>query len=285
MIKVSNGNFSKASAENPQSDLGETYHIRCKPGDIAPNVLLSGSPERTLMIASTFFDKGWQEKAFNRGLRTCTGTYQGIPVTAATSGMGCSSLGIVIRELHELGAKKIIRVGSCGTIQEEIDLGDVIISTAAVRLDGASKNWVVPEYPAVADWQVIAALVKSAQLLNLPYHVGITASTDDFYEGQGRPGPDGFVCERMINLYKELQRAKVLNFEMESSALFIYCSIHGLKAGTICAVFANRPRNSFIGNEEKKESELRCAKIALDAIKILHENDGDKNPSINKGGL
>lgn len=254
-------------AERPTTDEGRKYHIWCRPGDVAPYCFLVGAPERAELTAK-LFDKA-EEKAFHRGLRLCTGEVSGIPMSVATTGMGCPTQAIVVRELHELGVHTFIRVGSCGAIQEGMKLGDSIISTGAVRLDGASQNWIHLGYPAVASWEIVQALVEAAGEARVRHHVGITASTDDFYEGQGRPGPDGFLPERQRHLFEELKHAGVLNFEMESSALFTYAGIYGLRAGTICAVFAERATGAF-----GMEGEEQAARIAIAAMKKLYSRVG-----------
>lgn len=165
-----------------------------------------------------------------------------------------------------VGAETFIRVGTTASIQKEVKLGDFIISTGAVRLDGASKDYVRPEYPAVAHYQVVNALIQAARKLKVRYHVGITATTDSFYCGQGRKGYKGYFPSFQKDLLKDLQKARVLNFEMEASCLFTLSSLLGKRAGAVCVVIVDRVRDKFKITDEMEE---RAGKIATEAVRIL----------------
>jgi uridine phosphorylase len=165
-----------------------------------------------------------------------------------------------------------IRVGSTGAIQKDIDCGDVIISSAAVRLDCTSNCYVMPEYPAVASYEVLLALIEAAESLGISnYHVGVTATTADFYAGQNRPTPKAS-GSGMEDLLPTLQRAGVLNLEMETATLYTLAGLYGLRAGSICAVYANRCTDEF----KPEAGEDDAIKIANEATKILYEWDKKK---------
>jgi len=169
-----------------------------------------------------------------------------------------------------VGVHTFIRVGSTGAIQKDINCGDLIISTAAVRLDYTSNCYIMPEYPAVASYEVLLALIEAAESLGIGnYHVGITATTADFYAGQNRPATS---ISRMEDLLPTLQKAKVLNFEMETATLFTLASLYGLRAGSVCAVYANRCRNEF----KPGAGEENAITVANEATKILYEWDSKK---------
>ncbi|MCD6158365.1 MAG: nucleoside phosphorylase, partial [Euryarchaeota archaeon] len=165
----------------------------------------------------------------------------------------------------------LIRIGTTGTIQKNIKIGDLIISTAAVRLEGTSKQYVIPEYPAVASYDVVVALIAAAESLGVRYHVGITASTDSFYVGQQRPGYKNYLPSFARNIIEDLRMANVLNFEMEAATLFTLASIFGLRAGAVSLVLANRVTNEF---ELVPQDDL--IKVGLEAVKILNEMDESK---------
>jgi len=167
------------SASTPQTETGLQYHIQCKPGDVAPYVLLPGDPDRVARI-SKYWDER-REVARHREYVTHTGKYKGAPISATSTGIGCPAAAIAVEELLRVGAHTFIRVGTTGAIQPEIKVGDLVISRAAVRLDGTSKQYVRVEYPAVAHHEVVLALIEAAETLGVRYHVGITASTDSFY--------------------------------------------------------------------------------------------------------
>ncbi|ASJ02529.1 uridine phosphorylase [Thermococcus profundus] len=257
------------SAERPQTEEGYQYHIACKPGDVSRYVLLPGDPERVPKISSLWDEA--REIAFHREYRTHTGKYKGVPISVTSTGIGGPSAAIAVEELAAIGADTFIRVGSTGAIQPGMEIGDLIIAKAAVRLEGTSKQYVRVEYPAVADLEVTLALIEAAESLGVRYHLGITASTDSFYLGQGRPGLNGYFPSFARNIMDDLRQANVTNFEMEAATLYTLASIYGLRAGCICAVFANRVTNEF-GKAGEKEAAL----VASEAVKILSEWDEEK---------
>jgi len=263
--------LKKISASIPQTTEGRQYHIACKPGDVAPYVLLPGDPERVPKIAK-YWDSS-RKVASHREYVTYTGTYKGAPISATSTGIGGPAAAIAIEELLRVGAHTFIRVGTTGAIREEIGVGDLIISVGAVRFDGVTKQYVFPEYPAVASYEVVLALIEAAESLNVNYHVGITASTDSFYTGQGRPGFKGYMLSWMKNIIPDLQKANVLNFEMEASTLFTLANIYGARAGSICAAIANRVTDELVPNAGVEDA----IRVANEAVKILYEWDSLKN--------
>ncbi|MEM1976844.1 MAG: uridine phosphorylase, partial [Nitrososphaerota archaeon] len=140
--------------------------------------------------------------------------------------------------------------------------------SAAIRLEGASMDYAPPEYPAAASYEVLLALIEAAESLNVRYHVGVTVTTDSFYLGQGRRGFRGYVWSGVRELLNDLRAMRVLNFDMETSAIYAIASIYGLRAGSICAVFANRVKDEFGVTGERD-----AAKVAVEAVKILQEWD------------
>lgn len=258
------------STERPATKGKRQYHIACAPGEVAPYVLIPGDPARVPKIAG-LWDKA-KEVAHHREYRTYTGKVGGVPISSTSSGIGCPSLAIAIEELAAVGADTFIRVGSSGSIQRDVKVGDVVISSAAVRLEGTSKQYVRVEYPATANYEVLLALIQAAEKLGYRYHVGITASTDSFYLGQGRPGLKGYTQSFAKELMQDLQAARVLNFEMETASLFTIANVYGFRAGSVCAIFANRVTGEFgVG-----KGEMVSAEIATEAVKILAKMDKEK---------
>lgn len=255
-----------SSADQVEDEEGTQYHIRCKKGDAAQYVLLPGDPERVNIISALWNEK--REVAYHREFKTHTGKYKNVEITATSTGIGSPSAVIALEELARIGADTFIRVGSTGAIQKNIEIGDLIISSGAVRLEGTSKQYVRVEYPAVANYEVLLALIEATEELGYRYHVGITASTDSFYLGQGRHGFRGYVQSFSQTLLDDLRRARVLNFEMETSAIFTVANIYGLRAGSIAVVFANRIKDEF-----EVVSQEPLAKVASEAVKILHDWD------------
>ncbi len=260
----------KVSAKAPVI-AGKQYHIDCGPKDLSSSVLLPGDPARVGKIAS-----GWEsakEVANHREYHTMTGTYKKTPISCTSTGIGAPSLAIAVEELARVGVDTFIRVGTTGGLQKQHHLGDVIISSGAVRLDGASRDYVIPEYPAIAHFEVVSALIAAAEQLHVPYHVGITASTDTFYCGQGRPGFEGYFPSHKGHIVKDMQMAGVANFEMEASCLFTLASLFGKRAGAVCTVIANRVTNEFNITDEYQK---RAGRVASLAVHILAMWDKEK---------
>ena len=258
------------SSENPQDEYGVQYHIACKPGDVARYVLMPGDPARVDVISSYWDER--KEMAYHREFKTHTGRYKGVRISATSTGIGSPSAIIALEELARIGADTFIRVGSTGAIQEKIEIGDLIISSAAVRLEGTSKEYVRVEYPASANYEVLLALIEAAENEGMNYHVGITASTDSFYLGQGRPGFMGYEQSFSQRILDDLRSANVLNFEMEAAAIFTVSNIYGLRSGSIAVVFANRIKGEF-----EVVSQEPLAKVANEAVRILADWDEEKS--------
>jgi uridine phosphorylase len=240
-------------------------HIMCGVGDVADYVLLPGDPKRVERIAS-FFDEA-KKVADYRGFITYTGKVDGIGITACSTGIGCPSTAIVVEELFKLGAKTLIRVGTTGALQPNIDVGDIIVATGAVRSDGTSREYMPIEYPAVADFDIVSALLTASKDSPIKIHRGIIQSSDAFYAGSN-------------DTSTKLTEGNVLSVEMESSTLFTLAGIKRIKAGTILAVDGNLAKNikkgEFEENEKTGELDQRVQraideeiKIAIKAVKLL----------------
>ncbi|QPV62663.1 nucleoside phosphorylase [Halosimplex litoreum] len=260
---VTDGGETPAS-EDPNED--EQYHLEVSAGEVADSVLLPGNPERVEKITD-----GWDASetvAEHREYRTATGTHDGTPISVTSTGIGSPSAAIAVEELARVGVDTLLRVGSCGAIREEASVGDLVISAGAVRQEGTSDEYVREDYPASADDRVVGALVTAAERLDYDYHVGITASTDSFYAGQGRPGFRGFEAAGADEIVENLREANVLNFEMEAAAILTLANLYGLRAGAVCTVYANRVTGEF-----RTEGERKAAKVASEAVSILAEMD------------
>ena len=261
---------TKISAKAPVIG-GKQYHIDCGPGDVAQSVLLPGDPGRVAKIASLW--DASREVANHREYHTMTGKFRGTDISCTSTGIGSPSLVIAVDELSRIGVDTFIRVGSTGGLHKDMQLGDLVISTGAVRLDGASKDLVIPEYPAVANYEVVMALIQAAEALGVRYHVGITASTDTFYTGQGRPALNNYLPSFKKTILADMQNAGVMNFEMEVAALLTAANIFGKRAGAVCVVIANRVTDEFAITEEY---EKRAGRVASLAVAILAGWDKEK---------
>lgn len=245
---------------SPQKSAELQYHIHLKRGDVGRYVLLPGDPGRVPLIAS-FFDDA-QEVAFNREYRTWTGSVAGIKVSCTSTGIGCPSTAIAVEELIKCGADTFIRIGTCGALQREIKLGDLCITTAAVREEGTSRQYVPLSYPAVADLDVTLALREAARRLGYRAHTGIGHCKDAFFiEDKDIP-----IREEIEAKWNAWYKSNVISTSMESAALFVVSSIRRVRAGEILATigltYADAPIIAKVGIEE-------AIRTALEAIKLL----------------
>lgn len=251
-------------SEDPNDEV--QYHLEVSPGDVAPSVLLPGDPERVETVVAHW--DGHEIRGDHREYRTATGTHEGTPISVTSTGIGSPSAAIAVEELARVAADTLVRVGSCGSIVPEAAVGDLVITTSAVRQEGTSTEYVREDYPAAADPQIVSALVAAAEELEYDYHLGITCSTDSFYAGQSRPGFDGFEARDSEANIDELREAGVKNFEMEAASILTLASIYGLRAGAVCTVYANRETGTF-----RTEGEAKAAKCASLAVTYLERMD------------
>jgi uridine phosphorylase len=251
------------------------YHLgfgRDALGDAPPTLaFLSGDPNRAAAIAREHLAEA-TTLSENRGLNSYLAKLpSGRPVLSATSGMGAPSLSIVVNELVQLGVRTILRIGTCGSIQEHVRPGSVVISSAALCRQGAADDIAPPEYPAAADPFVTVALADAAQELGLDHHVGITASVDTFFEGQERSDTSAnpHLLRRLQGITEEYRRLRILNYEMEAGTLFKMGSVYGCAAGCICGVVAQRTAHEAIVLESRATAVEHAIRIAVRAAENL----------------
>ncbi|MFA5051112.1 MAG: nucleoside phosphorylase [Patescibacteria group bacterium] len=256
----------KSTAKMPAQPSGAQYHINCKKGDLAPFVLLPGDPGRVAKVANLWDKK--KEIANHREYHSMTGEYNGTKISCLSTGIGSPSTAIAVEEAARIGCHTFIRIGTTGAIQSHIKPGDLIINTAGVRLEGTSHSYVDANYPAFAHYEVILALIEACEKLKFKYHLGITASTDAFYVGEGRPGFKRYDQSRFKHTIDDLQQTRVTNLEMEASALFTIANLYGLRAGSVCAVIDN-----VVTGDWKITGEKEIGLVASEAVAILAKWD------------
>ena len=263
----------KVRADNPNFG-GRVPHLLLKKGEISDIVLLPGDPKRVEMFSDLL--KGFEILASNREYVVAKGVYQGVPVTVCSTGIGGSSTEIAVIELIEIGAKALIRIGGTGALKEEINCGDMIISTACMRGGGVSDFYAPKEYPAVASFEVVDALIEACRKHHQPYQKGIGSSVGSFFAGQAREAlGKSFHPEDLIEKYQNLN---ILNMEMEAETIMTLGSIFGVLTGAICAVHANRITNEWL--YEFEDAQKKMCRIALDAVLILQEVINRKGDSV-----
>ncbi|HYL40358.1 MAG TPA: nucleoside phosphorylase, partial [Candidatus Binatus sp.] len=249
------------------------YHIGLGPGELAEYILLPGDPDRTPKIAALLDDVEAEHR--HREFVSATGTYKGGRVSIVSTGIGTDNVEIVVAEILAITEHPtFIRVGSCGALRPEMALGDLAITTGAVRLETTTSWYVHEGYPAVADYEAVIALVEAAERLGKRYHLGITATAPGFFGAQGRPIPQ--LPIRYPDLAEDMARQRVMNFEMEASALLVLAGLAGCRAGVVCAVFAQRSTGDFVTGAAKDAAERSCVETGLEGLRILADMDRRK---------
>jgi uridine phosphorylase len=263
----------RGTAENPEDARRRQYHLAVAPGEVAPFVLLVGDPGRAELVAARFDEVELERR--NREYVTITGRHRGLRLTVLGTGIGADNTEIALVELGQVvDAPTLVRCGSCGGLQREVATGDLVVSRGAYRLETTSTWFVGEGYPAVADHEVVLALLEAAERQGVRHHLGLTASSPGFYGAQDRHLP-GFPL-RDRGVLEDLQRQGVLNIEMEASCLFSLAGLAGWRAGAICAVYANRHEDELIRQERKAEAEASCIDTALEAFHVLARLDAER---------
>lgn len=244
---------------------GMQYHIGLKEGDVGKYVILPGDPKRCEKIARYFDDA--KLVADNREYVTYTGYLDGVKVSVTSTGIGGPSASIALEELVNVGADTFIRVGTCGGMQPEIMGGDLVIATGAIRMEGTTREYAPIEYPAVADFEMVNALVDAAKELNKTYHVGVVQCKDSFY-GQHSPETKP-VSYELENKWNAWVRLGCKASEMESAALFVVANYLKVRVGSAFLVVANQEREK-LGLENPVVHDTEGAiELAIQALKNL----------------
>ena len=247
------------------SEDGTQYHIGLREGDVGEIVILPGDPKRCEKIAK-YFDEP-KLIADRREFVTYTGFLNGKKVSVTSTGIGGPSASIALEELVKVGAKKFIRVGTCGGMDINVKSGDLVIATGAIRMEGTSKEYAPIEFPAVADYEMVTALKQASEKLNLPHHLGIVQCKDAFY---GQHNPEIMpVNYELLNKWNAWLKLGCLASEMESAALFVVGSYLKVKVGSIFLVVANQEREKQGLDNPVVHDTDSAIKTAIEAIKIL----------------
>jgi DeoD family purine-nucleoside phosphorylase len=234
-------------------------HLRGEPGDYAEACLLPGDPLRAKYIAETFFENVRQVNA-ERGMLGYTGTFRGKPVSVQASGMGCPSAGIVIEELAMLGVERIVRVGTCGGLQPDLQIGDLIIALSAVPADATPLHLIGNEpHAPTAHWDLIHSAVHKAKELGKPVRVGPIVSSDLFYN------PDQ-------DQYQRWSDRGILAVEMEAAMLFTVGALRKLKTGCLLIVSDVVVEGEFvrISDEDMRRAVDQMTELALATVTEDH---------------
>ncbi|MBO8163487.1 MAG: nucleoside phosphorylase [Brevibacillus sp.] len=235
--------------------------LRVDPEQIPAQAIVCGDPQRAAVIAGYLDDS--RELAFSREYRTFTGTYQGVPLAVVSHGVGSPGAAVCFEELIRAGVTTLIRVGTAGSLISDLPPGSLAISTAAVREEGLTRQYVPHGFPAVADSTVVEALYNSAREQEGIVKKGITLTLDAFFRG-------------VVELpHKTYQRAGVIAVEMETAALFVIASLRGVRAGSILAIDGyadvDLAQEYNPHTDEVAKAVEREIRIALEAMRKLAE--------------
>ena len=250
-------------------ELAKQFHIACAQGDIGRYCILPGDPGRVPAIAALFDDA--KQIAYNREFNVWTGTLLGEKVSVCSTGIGGPSASIAMEELHKCGADTFIRTGTCGGIDLNVQSGDVVVATGAIRYEHTSREYAPIEFPAVADFQVTNALVEATKKLGFPLHTGIVQCKDSFY---GQHSPDASpVSYELKAKWESWKRLGVKASEMESAALFVEAAALGCRCGSCFHVIWNQEREAAGLDQKMSEDTSASVKVAVEGLKRLIEAD------------
>jgi DeoD family purine-nucleoside phosphorylase len=234
-------------------------HIRADPGEYAEACLLPGDPLRAKYIAETYLDNAVQRNS-ERGMLGYTGEFQGRPVSVQATGMGCPSAAIVVEELVQLGVKRLLRVGTCGGLQPDLALGDLIVALSAIPADATARHLVgIDQHVPTASWELVHGAVHVAKEIGQPMRIGPIVSSDLFYnpdEGQ----------------YARWSSRGVLGVEMEAAVLFTLGALRGVAAGCLLTVSDVVVEGEFkrISDDELRAAVDRMTRVALATVTAEH---------------
>ena len=253
--------------------LDKMFHIACTADDIGRYCILPGDPGRVPAIAAYFDDA--KQVAYNREYNVWTGTLLGEKVTACSTGIGGPSASIAMEELHKCGADTFIRTGTCGGIDVNVQSGDIVVATGAVRFEHTSLEYAPLEFPAVADFGLVDCLVRATKALGYPLHTGIVQCKDSFY-GQHDPAASPVYYE-LQQKWESWKRLGVKASEMESAALFVVAAALGCRCGSCFHVVWNQEREAAGLDQKMSEDTSTSVRVAVEALKLQIEADRAAN--------
>ena len=248
------------------------FHIQCGPGQVGKYCILPGDPGRCKFIAEYLEEAEFVQS--NREYTIYNGLLLGERVSVVSTGIGGPSAAIAMEELCNLGAHTFIRVGTCGGIKLEVESGDVVVATGAVRMEGTSREYAPLEYPAVPDFTVTQALVQAAGQLGKVCRTGVVQCKDSFY-GQHSPGRMP-VARELEEKWEAWKRLGVLASEMESAALFTVAAARGVRCGSVFHVIWNQEREKAGLDQKESHDTSSAIQVGVEALRLLIEQDKGK---------
>jgi len=241
------------------------FHIAISPGQAGEYAILPGDPGRVEEIARRLTKPVFV--AENREYKTFAGELAGKRVCVTSTGIGGASAAIAVEELIKCGVNTFIRVGTCGGMQPDVQPGDVVIASAAIRAEGTSREYLPDGYPACADFDVTIALRHAAEASGLRYHTGVVHSKDSFY---GQTEPDTMPTAGRLNANWNMYVCSgCLASEMEAAALFSVGQVRRVRVGAVLTVIWNPELQKTGVNQLEYHSNDRAITCAISAIETL----------------
>ena len=245
------------------------YHIHLTEEQGAKYAIIPGDPGRVEKIAAYLDDA--KQVGYNREYNSYLGYLDGEKVLVVSTGIGGPSCAICVEELSKIGVDTFIRVGTCGGMQPNVEPGDVIIGSGAIRQDGTSREYLPIEFPAVADFKVTQALYNAAEKLGYRNHVGVVQAKDSFY---GQHSPESMpIAPELLYKWEAWKRGGCLASEMEGAALFIVGAARKLRTGAVFHCVWNQEIAKSGMPKERKEDTSCAIKTAIEAIRLLISED------------
>ena len=249
--------------------LEKQYHINCAPGDVGRYCILPGDPGRCASIAALFDNPAFVSQ--NREYTIYTGTLLGEKVSVCSTGIGGPSAAIAMEELTAIGADTFIRVGTCGGIDLNVQSGDIVVATGAIRFEHTSREYAPIEFPAVADFGITAALAEAARAMGKTCHTGVVQCKDSFY-GQHSPARMP-VSYELLNKWEAWKRLGVKASEMESAALFVVAAALGVRCGSCFHVVWNQEREAAGMDQKMSEDTSAAVRVGVEGLKRIIQQD------------
>lgn len=252
------------------NDNMKMLHIALTKNDVGKYAFLPGSPERALKI-SKYFDNP-VKVGQNREHTSYTGYLNGVKVTVTSTGMGGPSTAITVEELAKLGVTTFIRIGTCASTSEEVEIGDIVIPNGSVRMEGTSTHYTPIEFPAIPDYFLLKEIENAAIKLGYKYNVGPTITKASFYtqtEAETKP-----VRYELINKWKAYEESGATSTEMESSILFsVTSTLKGTRSATVLVSATNYKAYSSDAKTYPSNTEERAILTGIEAMKSIIEQD------------
>lgn len=249
--------------------LERQYHIHCVEGDVGRYVILPGAPGRCESIAALFDNP--VHIGMNREYNIYTGYLLGEKVSVCSTGIGGPSASIAMEELHNIGADTFIRTGTCGGIDLNVQSGDIVVATGAVRFEHTSCEYAPIEFPAVPDIDIALALREASLAMGKRTHTGVVQCKDSYY---GQHSPERMpVSYELLNKWEAWKRLGVKASEMESAALFVVAAALGCRCGSCFHVVWNQEREAAGLDQNMSEDTSASVRVAVEALKLIIERD------------